>query len=91
MWAAGVVGISTGLMPSELIERHMQGDTGVNVTGAVLGFCTVLVTTSTIQWIILVALAGLNLASERTSFSRVIAENPFLSRLDAIGRNQLHT
>lgn len=91
VWAAGVVGISAGLMPSELIERHMQGDTGVNVTGAVLGFCTVLVTTSTIQWIILVALAGLNLASERTSFSRVIAENPFLSRLDAIGRNQLHT
>ena len=88
VWAAGVVGISTGLMPSELIERHMQGDTGVNATGAILGFCTVLVSTSTIQWIVLALLAGFNLASERTSFSQVIADNPLLSRLDRVGRKE---
>ena len=86
VWAAGVVGISMGLMPSELIERHMQGDTGVNTTGAILGFCTVLVSAPTIQWIVLAVLAGFNLASERTSFSQVIADNPFLSRLDGLGR-----
>ena len=86
VWAAGVVGISAGLMPSELIERHMQGDTGVNTTGAILGFTTVLVSGSAIQWAVLIALTAFNLVSERTSFSQVIANNSFLSRLDGAGR-----
>lgn len=88
VWAAGVVGASVGLGPSELMERHMQGDTGVNATGAILGFCTVLVSTSTVQWVVLAVLAGFNLASERTSFSQVIADNAFLSRLDRAGTRQ---
>ena len=88
VWAAGVVGATTGLAPSELMERHMQGDTGVNVTGALLGFSTVLVSTTLIQWLLLAALAALNLASERTSFSQVIAANAFLRRLDQAGTRQ---
>lgn len=88
VWAAGVVGATTGLAPSELMERHMQGDTGVNVTGALLGFSTVLVSTTLIQWLLLAALAALNLASERTSFSQVIAANAFLRRVDQAGTRQ---
>jgi hypothetical protein len=80
IWASGV-----GLLPSELMERHMQGDTGVNATGALLGFSTVLVGSSVAEWITLGVLAVLNLASERTSFSQVIAENTTLDRLDRLG------
>ena len=88
VWAAGAVGAATGLAPSELLERHMQGDTGVNVTGALLGFSTFMVSTPVIQWGALVALAALNLASERTSFSEVIASNPLLNRIDQAGVRQ---
>ena len=91
VWAAGVVGASVGLMPAELIERHMQGDTGVNATGALLGFSTVLVSASTAQWVVLVVLAGFNLASEQTSFSQVIADNALLSRVDRAGTRQPKT
>lgn len=91
VWAAGVVGASVGLMPAELMERHMQGDTGVNATGAILGFSTVLVSGSTVQWVVLVALAGFNLASEQTSFSQVIADNALLSRVDRAGTRQSNT
>tara|TARA_Y100001936_G_C15937427_1_gene592820 strand:- start:666 stop:875 length:210 start_codon:yes stop_codon:yes gene_type:complete len=63
----------------------MQGDTGVNVTGALLGFSTFMVSTAVIQWVAVAALALLNLASERTSFSEVIAANPLLSRIDEAG------
>ncbi|MDP6862461.1 MAG: hypothetical protein QGH80_02125 [Acidimicrobiales bacterium] len=91
VWAAGVVGASVGLMPAELMERHMQGDTGVNATGAILGFSTILVSASTVQWVVLVVLAGFNLASEQTSFSQVIADNALLSRVDRAGTRQSNT
>ncbi len=85
VWAAGVVGASIGLAPSELLERHMQGDTGVNPTGAVLGFCTLLVSGNLVQWGVLVILALLNLLSEKVSFSSVIERNALLSRIDRAG------
>ncbi|MCH2635797.1 MAG: hypothetical protein MKZ67_07620 [Acidimicrobiales bacterium] len=91
VWAAGVVGASVGLAPAELMERHMQGDTGVNATGAILGFSTVLVSASTVQWVVLLLLAGFNLASEQTSFSQVIADNALLSRVDRAGTRQPKT
>ena len=84
VWAAGAVGAATGLAPSELLERHMQGDTGVNVTGALLGFSTFMVSAPVVQWVVLAVLASLNL-SERMSFSEVIASNPLLSRIDEAG------
>ena len=91
VWAAGVGGASVGLVPAELMERHMQGDTGVNATGAILGFSTVLVSASTVQWVVLLLLAGFNLASEQTSFSQVIADNALLSRVDRAGTRQPKT
>jgi UDP-N-acetylmuramyl pentapeptide phosphotransferase/UDP-N-acetylglucosamine-1-phosphate transferase len=84
-WASAMVGATVGLMPSELLERHMQGDSGVNALGAIIGFNTVLVASDQIEWLLLVALLGLNLLSERVSFSSLIARNQVLRRLDNMG------
>ena len=84
-WASAIVGATVGLLPSELLERHMQGDSGVNALGAIIGFTTVLVASDQIEWLLLVALLGLNLWSERVSFSSLIARNQVLRRLDNMG------
>jgi hypothetical protein len=71
----------------DLGERGMLGDAGANAAGAALGF--VAAWECGRNWPALVALAvvfALNLASERWSFSRVIAANPLLTYLDGLGR-----
>jgi UDP-N-acetylmuramyl pentapeptide phosphotransferase/UDP-N-acetylglucosamine-1-phosphate transferase len=83
---ASVVGAAAGLLHADLRERLMLGDTGANLLGAVLGLAVVLETSRPVRTVVLVALAALNLASERVSFSRVIAATPLLRSLDAIGR-----
>lgn len=85
LWAAGAVGASAGLLRSEMGEEHMQGDTGVNATGAVLGMATVVAYSSTVEWVVLGLLAAVNLASERWSFSRIIDTVPPLRWLDRLG------
>ena len=74
-----------GLLRSEMAEEHMQGDTGVNPLGAVLGMATVAEYPATFEWTALAILAALNLASERWSFSRVIDAVPPLRWLDRLG------
>ena len=90
LWAAGAVGASVGLLRSEMAEEHMQGDTGVNPLGAVLGMATVAAYPATIEWAVLTVLAALNLASERWSFSRVIDAVPPLRWLDRFGSPYRH-
>lgn len=85
LWAAGAVGASAGLLRSELAERHMLGDTGVNPVGAILGMATVVAYPSSVEWAVLAVLAALNLASERWSFSRIIDAVPPLRWLDRLG------
>ena len=71
----------------DLGERGMLGDAGANAAGALLGF--VAAWECGRSWAALVVLALLlafNLASERWSFSRVIADNRLLSVLDGLGR-----
>ena len=85
LWAAAAVGASVGLLRSELREAHMQGDTGVNATGAVLALSTVAMASAAIEWILLAVLVGLNLSSERWSFSRIIETVPLLRWLDRLG------
>ncbi len=85
LWAAAAVGASVGLLRSELREAHMQGDTGVNATGAVLALSTVAMASAAIEWILLAVLVGLNLSSERWSFSRIIDTVPLLRWLDRLG------
>lgn len=83
--AAAAAGATAGLLRSEMAEEHMQGDTGVNPVGAVLGMATVAVYSAAIEWVVLAVLAMLNLASERWSFSRVIDAVPPLRWLDRLG------
>lgn len=85
VWAGAAVGAAAGLLRSELAEQHMQGDTGVNPVGAILGMATVVAYPATVEWVVLAVLAALNLASERWSFSRIIDAVPPLRWLDRLG------
>ncbi len=64
----------------------MLGDAGANVIGAVFGLAVVLDCTSTTRTVVLAVLVGLTIASELTSFSRVIERVAVLRRLDGLGR-----
>lgn len=83
---APVMGATTGLLPEDLRERLMLGDTGANVVGGVLGLAAVLECSRTARNVILVVLIVLNLASEVVSFSRVIDRTPPLRWFDRLGR-----
>lgn len=83
---APVVGATAGLLPADLGERLMLGDTGANLLGAVLGLTVVLETSRPVRTGVLVALVVLNAASERVSFSRVIDATPGLRHIDRLGR-----
>jgi hypothetical protein len=81
-----VVGAGAGLLTADLGERMMLGDAGANVLGAALGLGVVLACSPGVRTAVLVVVALLNLASERVSFSRVIAAVPPLRAADTWGR-----
>jgi UDP-N-acetylmuramyl pentapeptide phosphotransferase/UDP-N-acetylglucosamine-1-phosphate transferase len=81
-----VVGAAAGLLPADLHERLMLGDTGANLLGAVLGLAVVLEASRPVRTAVLIVLVVLNLASERVSFSSVIDRTPGLRQLDRVGR-----
>ena len=83
---AVVIGAAVGLLPSDLAERSMLGDTGANALGAALGVAVVLTVAPTTRTIIAVVLVALTLLSEVVSFSKVIARVPPLHALDRLGR-----
>ena len=83
---APVMGAATGLLPEDLRERTMLGDTGANLLGGVLGVAAVLECSRTARNGILIALVVLNLASEFVSFSKVIEAVPPLRWFDRLGR-----
>lgn len=83
---AVVVGAALGLLPSDLAERSMLGDTGANALGAALGLATICVATTGVRLGVAVVLLALTLVSEVVSFSRVIAAVPPLRVLDHLGR-----
>ncbi|MEM9037605.1 MAG: hypothetical protein AAGD18_23640 [Actinomycetota bacterium] len=81
-----VLGAAWALLPGELGERLMLGDTGANVLGAAAGLFAVLVLGLGGQLVVGAILVLLNLASERVSFSRVIGAVPPLRWVDELGR-----
>lgn len=83
---AVVIGAAAGLLPSDLAERSMLGDTGANAVGAALGVALVLSASPTVRTVVAVVLVALTLASELVSFSAVIARFPPLRSLDRLGR-----
>jgi hypothetical protein len=81
-----VAGAGAGLLTADLSERMMLGDAGANVLGAALGLGVVIGCSPGVRTAVLVVVALLNLASERVSFSRVIAAVPPLRAADRWGR-----
>lgn len=83
---AVVVGAATGLLPADLGERSMLGDTGANALGAALGLAAVLTLNPMGRSIAAAVLLALTLASEVVSFSAVIRRVPPLRLIDRLGR-----
>jgi UDP-GlcNAc:undecaprenyl-phosphate/decaprenyl-phosphate GlcNAc-1-phosphate transferase len=86
--AGGTLGGAVASLPADLTERAMLGDAGSNVVGAVLGLGLALSVSEGVLVAAIVVLLGLNLASERWSFSDVIARTRPLAAFDSFGRRQ---
>ncbi|MEH1016622.1 hypothetical protein V6U90_26405 [Micromonospora sp. CPCC 206060] len=84
--AAGAAGAAAGLLPADLDERVMLGDSGANALGAQLGVALAARSGPVGRAVLLAALAALTAASEKVSFTKVIANTPVLRELDALGR-----
>lgn len=85
--ALGVVaGAAVGLLPGDLRERFMLGDTGANALGAALGVATVMSAGEAARSVTAAALLGLTLLSEVVSFSRIIEAVAPLRAFDRLGR-----
>lgn len=83
---AGPVGAAAALLPADLDERVMLGDSGANALGAVLGVALAARTGLLGRAGVLAALTALTAASEKVSFTQVIERTPGLRELDALGR-----
>ena len=84
--AAAPAGAALALLPEDLGERAMLGDAGANALGAMLGAAAAATLPRTARVIALAAVGGLTAASEKVSFTKVIARTPPLNWLDMLGR-----
>lgn len=83
---APAVGAAAALLPGDLGEQTMLGDTGANALGAALGVGILGAYGRVGRLAHLVAITGLTLLSERVSFTKVIESTPVLAALDRWGR-----
>jgi UDP-GlcNAc:undecaprenyl-phosphate GlcNAc-1-phosphate transferase len=83
---AAACGTAAALLPPDLAERAMLGDTGANAAGALLGTAAVTGLGRRGRVLALLGVGALTLASERISFTKVIARTPGLREFDALGR-----
>ncbi|MGQ0624508.1 MAG: hypothetical protein ACT4PP_07645 [Sporichthyaceae bacterium] len=83
---AGALGSATGLLGRELNEQVMLGDAGANALGAALGLAMLLRQQGAGRARTLAALTILIAASEKVSFTRVIAASAGLRWVDELGR-----
>jgi UDP-GlcNAc:undecaprenyl-phosphate GlcNAc-1-phosphate transferase len=87
LWAVGLfVGPVLVLLPLDLRERAMLGDTGSGVLGAVAGFWLVLTLSTLGQAIALALIALATVYGEFRSISDLIERTPVLRHLDSFGR-----
>lgn len=73
-------------LPLDVRERGMLGDSGANVLGAAVGAAAARRLGVPARLALLGGLLALTVASERVSFSAVIARTPWLDRIDRAGR-----
>jgi len=80
------LGAALALLPEDLDERAMLGDAGANALGAVLGTAAAAsASRAGLLWRA-AALTAITLASEKVSFTKVIAKTAPLRALDGLGR-----
>lgn len=87
---AAVIGSSAAAFPEDLAEKGMLGDCGANALGALVGTSFVQSASVPARLTGAAVIVGLTLASEKVSFSKVIAENKVLNRIDMLGRRPVH-
>src|SRR5688500_1707165 len=83
---AGPLGATLAVLPEDLGERVMLGDSGANAVGALLGLRFAAVPGRASRAALLAGIVGLTLASEKVSFTSVIEATPGLRELDRLGR-----
>jgi hypothetical protein len=81
-----VLGAAAAAWPGDLGERDMLGDGGANALGALVGTRIALGLPLPLRVAALAGVVGLTFASEKVSFSQVIAETPWLKAVDDLGR-----
>ena len=86
--AAAGLGAGAGVLADDLGERTMLGDAGANALGAVLGLALVARSGRAARLAHLGLVTALTLASEKVSFTQVIARTPVLRELDQLGRRR---
>ncbi|WP_091942946.1 hypothetical protein [Trujillonella endophytica] len=84
--SAGPLGAALAVLPADLGERVMLGDSGANAVGAVLGLRLAALPSRRVRAALLGGVVALTLASEKVSFTRVIEATPGLRELDRLGR-----
>lgn len=84
--AGSILANVVAALPADLGEQEMLGDTGANPLGASLAIAASYSLRPLPKLALCTAVVGLNLASEKVSFSKVIASNPVLNWLDHLGR-----
>ncbi|WP_127508116.1 hypothetical protein [Actinoplanes solisilvae] len=84
--AAGTLGASAALLPDDLGEEIMLGDSGANALGALIGVALVARSGPAGRLAALSVLGALTAASEKVSFTKVINDTPWLKYLDELGR-----
>lgn len=88
LWTLGLfLGPLLVLLPVDLRERGMLGDTGSNLAGAVAGLWLVLSLGTTGQLIALALIGTATIYGEFRSISRLIDRTPGLRHLDSLGRS----
>jgi UDP-GlcNAc:undecaprenyl-phosphate/decaprenyl-phosphate GlcNAc-1-phosphate transferase len=83
---AAALGSAAAVLPEDLGERAMLGDAGANALGALLGVAAVSVAGRPGLLWRAAGLLALTAASEKVSFTKVIAGCPPLRALDGFGR-----
>jgi hypothetical protein len=84
--ASAPLGAAVALLPDDLGERAMLGDSGANALGAMLGAAAAATLPRPARAALLSGIVALTVASEKISFTKVIERTPPLRWLDQLGR-----